>query len=83
MYDFVQTLNEFHAMPILLACGAVLLVIDYFFETDIPCQFGYFCFAAALFLALPLSMALSLGVALGCWILLVILHIAWFHKWLN
>ena len=83
MHDVIRTLNEIHILPILLVSGVVLLVVDYLFETDIPCQVGYFCFAAALFFALPQSVAVSLALSAGLWILLVVLHFAWFRKFLN
>lgn len=83
MYDLIRSLNEFHILPVLLVAGVILLVADYLFETDLPCQVGYFCFAAALFFALPLSVPASAAVAAGLWVLLVVLHFAWFRKFLN
>ena len=85
MYEIIHWLSTHHAMEILLALGIVLVLVDYFFRTDVPAHFGYFCFACAFYFALgsrftPLT---GLFVALGGWILLEVFHRMLFSKFLT
>ena len=49
MYEAIHWLSRHHALEILIALGFVLVLVDYFFRTDVPAHFGYLCFSPALF----------------------------------
>ncbi len=83
MYEAIQWLSAHHAFEILLALGVVLLLVDYFFRTDVPAHFGYLCFAGALFFALPLTVTSSLIAGIGAFALLEILHRVCFSRFLT
>lgn len=74
MTEFIGLSHDYFVPQILAGLAIVLIVIDYWFPTDIPCQFGYFLFAVAFFLWVPLSVGLSLVVALLVWGGLALLH---------
>jgi len=83
MHDLIQTLNEYHIFWILLALGAVLILIDYFFPTDWPAFVGYACFSAAIFFAVGLLVIPSLIVAIVTFVLLLLLHRFLFSRFLT
>ena len=84
MYEVIHALSSHHAMEILIALGFVLVLVDYYFRTDVPAHFGYFCFAGAFFFALggAVSLAASAWLAVGCWLLLELLHRFVFSRFL-
>ena len=83
MDDVLITLVDWHAMEILFVLAIVLILIDYFFPVDYPAYLGYFCFAAGMFFAVPFGVVTSLLVALGIWILLLVLHRVLFTRFLT
>jgi len=85
MYEIIHWLSKHHAMEILMVLGVVLVLIDYYFRTDVPAHFGYLCFALSFYFALggrftPIT---GLFVALGVWVLLELLHCLFFSKFLT
>ena len=85
MYELIHWLSKHYAMEILIALGVVLVLIDYYFRTDVPAHFGYVCFSGAFFFALGggFSLAMSLILALLCWGLLELLHFFVFSRFLT
>lgn len=83
MYDFLLTLQDWHAMEILFILGVALILIDYFFPVDYPAYLGYFCFAAGMFFALPFTVLPSILIALGIFAVLLLLHRVWFSRYLT
>lgn len=85
MYEIIHWLSTHHAMEILIALGVGLVLIDYFFRTDVPAHFGYFCFAAAFYFALGgrFTPVTGLFVAIGVWVLLEVMHFVLFSKFLT
>ena len=81
--ETLSTLQDWHAGEILIGVSILLVLIDYLFPTDIPCQIGYFCFAGGMFFLLPWGIGASLAAALVIWILLGLLHHFWLGKYLN
>jgi membrane-bound ClpP family serine protease len=82
MYEALDLLQAWHAGEILIGLSVVLILIDYFFPTDVPCHFGYFCFAAGMFFLLPLNLVLSLAASVAIWIVLGVSHQVWFRRFL-
>lgn len=87
MYDFLSQLFErlasWHADWLLLAASVVLILIDYFFRTDLPAHLAYFFVGAGTMLRAPLTLWPSIAVGLAVWILLELLHRRWFGKYLE
>ncbi len=87
MYAYLSQLFErlagWHADWLLLAASVVLILIDYFFRTDVPAHLAYFCVGAGTMLRAPLSLWPSVAVGLAVWILLELLHRQWFGKYLE
>jgi hypothetical protein len=77
VYDFVDQCIRFHVTEILFGLAALLILIDYYFPTDVPAHFGYVCLSLAVFFvaylnAFPLLVCLLSGI--GFWVLLAYLH---------
>ena len=83
MNDVLITLVDWRAMEILFVLAVVLVLVDYFFPVDYPAYFGYFCFAAGMFFVVPFGVVTSLLVALGIWIVLLVLHRVLFTRFLT
>ena len=86
IYEVIDRLQALHAAECLLGAAVVLLLIDYFFPTDIPAQFGYACLAgAAFFIAYQASWSplTCLITFVACWVLLGILHRLIFFRFLS
>ncbi len=86
IYAVVDQLLRFRIVEILVLLAAVLILIDYFFATDVPAHFGYFCAAAAMFFVAsmkPFSLRDSLIIAIVIWISLAVLHQTWFRRYLE
>ena len=64
--------------------GALLVVIDYSFPTDIACQFGYASLAASVFLIIDgMSLEECAAIALAVWIALLVAHFTFLHRMLD
>lgn len=72
--NLLETLNNFHAPAILSVIGGLLILADYYFDTDVPAHFGYVCFALAAFLMGPATFRESFLVGLLVWSMLLNLH---------
>ena len=86
VFEWIDALQAMHATEVLCAAAVVLLLIDYFFATDGPAQFGYFCLAAATFFIAYRASWSPLGcllVFVACWVLLAILHRLVFYRFLS
>ena len=86
IYDVIDQLLRFRVVEILIALSAVLILIDYFFPTDVPAHLGDFCFAVAIFLVAtlkPFPLRDCLMMALVVWISLAVLHQSWFRRYLE
>jgi hypothetical protein len=83
MYEFIETLQSFHIAEVLISISVLMIFIDYYFPTDAPAHFGYFCFGAGMFFVVPLGVLASAVIGLGIWLLLAILHRFWFKRFLT
>ena len=83
MHELLITLHDYHVGPILLIAGALLIVIDYVFPTDIACQFGYASLAGAVFLMLDQSVEMSAIIAAVVWGALLVAHFTVLHRLLD
>ena len=86
IFDWIDTLIAWHAVEVLVGFGTLLVLVDYFFPTDVPAHFGYVCLAAAMFFVAymaGLAPATSALVCLGVWGLLAVLHRVWWGKLLE
>lgn len=83
MYEAIDWLSRHHAMEICLVLGVVLILIDYFFRTDVPAHFGYLSFAIGLFFALNLPTITSMIVAVVAFAVLELLHFTVFARFLT
>ena len=86
MEEWLLQMADWHAMEVLFVLAVVLILIDYFFATDVPAHFGYFCFAAAMFLVAsfkPFPLRDCLIIAVVIWISLAVLHQTWFRHYLE
>ena len=72
--DLLLTLNSYHAPAVLAVLGGLLLLADYFFDTDVPAHFGYACFGFAAFLMGPATFRESLLIGVLVWSMLLNLH---------
>jgi membrane protein implicated in regulation of membrane protease activity len=70
-------------METLFILSVVLVLIDYFFPVDFPAFLGYLCFAGGAFFAMPLPAVPSLLLALSVWVILLLLHVVWFSRYLT
>ncbi len=69
-----------------MAWRTVLILIDYFFPTDVPAHFGYVCLALAVSFVAYLNafpILTCLFSAVGFWILLAYLHRSLFRHFLT
>lgn len=64
----------FGAPAILSILGGLLILADYYFDTDIPAHVGYVCFALTAFLMGPPTLRESFLVGLLVWSMLLNLH---------
>ena len=83
MFEFIETLQSFHIAEVLISISVLMIFIDYYFPTDVPAHFGYFCCAAGMFFVVPLGVLASAAMGLGIWIFLAILHRFWFKRFLT
>lgn len=83
MQTLIENVNSPMVVMGLFIASVVLILIDYYFPTDWPCQLGYFCFAFGMFLTLPYTPMASLLIAGAIWAGLVILHGVWFRHYLD
>lgn len=74
MNDILLTLHAYHAPAVLAVLGGLLILADYYFDTDVPAHFGYACFAFAAFLIGPSTFRESLLVGTLVWSMLLNLH---------
>ena len=72
--ELLVTLNDNHAPAILAIVGGLLILADYFFDTDVPAHFGYVCFGLMAFLLGPASFRESVLLGVLIWSLLLNLH---------
>lgn len=71
---------DFGAPAILAILGGLLILADYFFDTDVPAHFGYACFAFAAFLMTPSTFRESYLVGLLVWSMLLNLHFMYLRE---
>ena len=83
MYELIETLQDYHIAEALIGLSVLLVLIDYFFPTDVPAHFGYFCFGAGMFFLVPLGLSASAAVGVGIWLLLALLHQLLFRRFLT
>lgn len=83
MSDLLARLADWHAMEILFVLGVVLVLIDYWFPVDYPAFIGYLCFAGGMLWAVPLGPWGSVLAAVGLFVVLLVLHRVWFHRFLT
>lgn len=62
------------APVILTVLGGLLILVDYFFDTDVPAHFGYVCFALAAFLMSSTTFRESYLIGLLVYSMLLNLH---------
>ncbi len=72
--ELLITLNDYYAPAILAIVGGLLILADYYFDTDVPAHFGYACFAFAAFLMGPATFRESLLIGMLVWSMLLNLH---------
>jgi membrane protein implicated in regulation of membrane protease activity len=85
-YDLIDKCLQFHAPEILFGLAVVLILIDYFFPTDLPAQFGYLCLSLAVFFVAYLNVFplwACLVAAAGFFVLLAYLHRSLFCHFLT
>lgn len=83
MYDLLQTLRDYYAMEILFVASVVLVLLDYFFPVDYLAYIGYLCFALGVFFAAPFSILISTLIGVLVFGILLLLHRAWFSRFLT
>ena len=86
VFELIDGLQAYYAAEILLGLGVLLILVDYFFPTDAPAHFGYFCIAlATFFIAYRASWApvWCVAVFVAAWILLGLLHRFFFRNFLE
>ena len=83
MYEFIGTLQSYHIAEVLIGLSVLLILVDYYFPTDVPAHFGYFLFSVGMFFVVPWGVAASLTVAVVLWLLLAVLHQLWFTRFLT
>lgn len=81
--DIFYWLNDHNFVLIFSIIGVVLILIDYFFKTDVPCQFAYILFSIVIMLSVNYSPLKSLFIGIVAWIVLIILHIVLFRRFLE
>ena len=74
MNDLLVTLNTYHAPMLLAIVGGLLILADYYYDTDVPAHFGYGCIAFAAFLMGPGMFRESFLIGLLVWSMLLNLH---------
>ena len=72
--DLLFVLNTYHAPMVLAVLGGLLILADYYFDTDVPAHFGYAAFGVAAFLMGPATVRESLLVGMLVWSMLLNLH---------
>ena len=71
-------------LPLLLiVVGGLLILADYYFDTDVPAHFGYGCFAIAAFLITNTSFRESYLIGLLVWSMLMNLHFMFLRELLE
>lgn len=83
MIEWILSFNTPTVIVGLFVSAAVLVIVDYLFPADWPCQIGYLCFATGVFFVVHFSPLLSLVTALAVWIGLIGLHFTLFHHFLS
>ena len=83
MDDLLLTLNSYHAPPVLAIMGGLLLLADYYFDTDVPAHFGYVCFGLTAFLMGPTAFRESVLIGLLAWSMLLNFHFMFLRKLLE
>ena len=78
--NLILSANEYHAPAVLAVLGGLLILADYYFDTDVPAHFGYVCFAIAAFLMGPALMRESILVGLLVWSLLLNVHFMYLRE---
>ena len=81
--NLLITLNSYHAPVVLAVMGGLLILADYYFDTDVPAHFGYVCFAFAAFLMGPATFRESFLVGLLAWSMLLNLHFMFLRELLE
>lgn len=61
VFELIDGLQAYYAAEILLGLGVLLILVDYFFPTDAPAHFGYFCIALATFFIAYRALGLRFG----------------------
>lgn len=85
-YDLIDKCVQFHATEILFVLAVVLILIDYFFPTDVPAHFGYVCLSLAVFFVAYMnafSLIICLAAGIGFFVLLAYLHQSLFRHFLT
>lgn len=72
--ELLLKLNDMHAPAILAILGGLLILADYYFDTDVPAHIGYVSFGLCAFLLGPASFRESFLVGLLVWSLLLNVH---------
>lgn len=83
MYDLILNLRQLYIVEILFIVSVALVLIDYFFPVDYPAYIGYFCFAAGIFFVAPFAPVVSLVLGVLVWAILLVLHRAFFTRYLT
>lgn len=72
--ELLLTLDAYNAPLILAIVGGLLILADYYFDTDVPAHFGYACFGLAAFIMGPATLRESLLIGVLVWSMLLNLH---------
>ena len=83
MDDLLLTLNSYHAPVVLAIVGGLLILADYYFDTDVPAHFAYACFGLAAFLMGPTAFRESFLIGLLVWSMLLNFHFMFLRKMLE
>lgn len=81
--DSLVWLQEHQVHWYLAAVAAVLILVDYYFITDIAAHLAYLASGIAVFFWIPQSMLVSLLVGLATWLGLEVLHHTVFYRFLH
>ncbi len=81
--DRLVRLQDNHVHWYLLVVGVVLILIDYYFRTDLPAYLAYFVFGIVVFFMVSFTPAMSAVAGVATWLGLNILHWTWFGKYLH
>ena len=72
--ELIFTLNSYHAPAVLALIGGLLILADYYFDTDVPAHFGYVCFGLVAFLMGPATFRESFLIGMLVWSMLLNFH---------